>query len=430
MTWRVWEPLRQVCHRLLRMRTVAGLQPLAALGWTLRWLSLAALIGTAAGLTSAGFLTALDWVTAHRETHPGLIGFLPLAGGLMGWVYHRYGREANAGYNAILSQVHQPTQVLPLRMAPLVLVGTLVTHWFGGSAGREGTAVQISSVLADQLTYSFGVRRRDRPQLLIMGISAGFSAVFGTPLAGAIFALEILVIGQVRYAALLPSLWAALIADRVCQACGVNHTHYLIGAVPPVTWGTLGWAMFFGGLCGIVALFFNRFSHAVAEGFRRWIDYPPLRPVVGGLMVAVFVWYTGRTGLIGLGIPMIEQAFVAPNHWDDFLLKLILTAVTVGAGFKGGEVTPLFFIGATLGSALSLVIPLPVGFLAALGFVAVFAGATHTPLACLMMGLELFGMDAAWYLAMATCTAYTFSGETGIYRSQQPGDPKLGPDEH
>lgn len=402
------------------------LQPWAACCWTLHWLLFAGLIGTAAGLSSAFFLVALDWVTENREANPWLIALLPIAGGAMGWIYHRFGQLANQGYNLILDQAHEPTQILPLRMAPLVLVGTLVTHWFGGSAGREGTAVQISAALADQLTYWLGVRRRDRRFLLVMSISGGFAAVFGTPLAGAIFALEVMVIGRLRYEALLPSLFTALIADGVCQACGVGHTHYPIGEVPIATPIRLGWMLVVGITCGLVGCLFAKTTHRVTDLFRHWISYPPLRPVLGGLIVASFVWLTGSTKFIGLGIPTIEQAFIEPSAWSDFMLKLILTAITVGAGFKGGEVTPLFFIGATLGSALSLILPLPTALLAAVAFVAVFAGATHTPLACFVMGLELFGMSAAGYLAVATFTAYTFSGQTGIYQSQRNGAIKPG----
>lgn len=413
-------------RRLQSQRSSTWAQPWAACCWTLHWLLFALLIGTAAGVTSAGFLVALDWVTEHRETHVWLIAFLPLAGGLIGLVYHYGGHTANQGYNAILDEMHQPTRVLPVRMAPLVLVGTIVTHWFGGSAGREGTAVQMSTALADQLTYLFGVRRRDRPYLLVMGMSAGFAAVFGTPLAGAIFALEVSVIGRLRYETLLPSFMAALIADQVCQACGVGHTQYHVGFVPAATPVLLGWALMVGAICGIVALGFTKFSHATHDAFRRGIKYPPLRPVVGGLMVAAFVGLSGSTRWIGLGIPVIEQAFAEPSGWFDFLLKIILTAVTVGAGFKGGEVTPLFFIGATLGSALYFLVPLPVGLLAAMGFIAVFAGATHTPLACLVMGLEMFGMEAAAYLGVAAVAAYTFSGQTGIYHAQRREGSKPG----
>lgn len=413
-------------RRLQTVRTPTWAQPWAVVCWTLHWLMFAALIGTAAGLTSAGFLVALDEVTALRESHLWLIALLPIAGGLMGWIYHRFGQTANHGYNAILEQAHQPSRILPFRMAPLVLVGTWVTHLFGGSAGREGTAVQMSTALADQLSYLLGVRRRDRRFLLVMGISAGFAAVFGTPLAGAIFALEVLVMGRLRYETLLPSFLAALIADQVCQACGVGHTHYHVGVMPSATPVLLGWALAVGMVCGLVALSFAKLSHAVSAGFGRWFRYPPLRPVMGGVLVAAFVGLVGSTRWIGLGIPVIEQAFMEPSAWYDFLLKLILTAITVGAGFKGGEVTPLFFVGATLGSALSLLVPLPVGLLAAMGFVAVFAGATHTPLACLIMGLELFGMEAGLFLGIATVAAYTFSGHTGVYHAQRRGVTKPG----
>ena len=309
-------------------------------------------------------------------------------------------------------------------MAPLVLLGTLGTHLFGGSAGREGTAVQIGAAISDQCSRFIKLDSLDRKLFLIMGISAGFAAVFGTPLAGAIFALEVLLIGRIRFEALIPSILVAIIADQACVYFGGTHTHYLVGHVPNISILNIIWVSIAGICFGLTGSLFAKGSHFWSSQFKKFINYPPLRPVIGGSIIAIVVFLMGTTRYIGLGVPTIVESFSQPVPSYDFILKLLLTTFTLGAGFKGGEVTPLFFIGATLGNALIWFIPLPMDVLAAMGFVAVFAGATNTPIACTLMGIELFGIEVGQYVALACFTAYLFSGHSSIYSSQIIGSPK------
>jgi H+/Cl- antiporter ClcA len=330
-------------------------------------------------------------------------------------------------------------------MAPLVLVTTLITHLFGGSAGREGTAVQMGGGLAGWFAHTFRLAAEYRRVVLMAGVAAGFGAVFGTPLAGAVFAMEVLVIGRVRYDALIPCLLAGVLGDLSCSAWGIAHTHYHIdllpasagfgaGRVDPTLLAKSGVA---GIAFGLASLLFAESAHGLQSLFRSRIGTPWLRPVLGGLLVIALTWLVGTRSYLGLGVSSpvpgdvtILSCFTpgGATAWSWFW-KLLFTVVTLSSGFKGGEVTPLFFIGAALGNALSGPFHAPVDLFAGLGFVAVFAGASNTPLACTLMGIELFGSDSALYLATACFLAYLFSGHSGIYGAQRVGTAKLSGEE-
>ncbi|MDO7138585.1 voltage-gated chloride channel family protein [Algibacter lectus] len=399
-------------------------EQIPSLLYLLKWVLICLTLGVLAGSVSAFFLLSLEWATNWRESHLWVISLLPVGGLVIGLSYHYYGSSVVKGNNLLLEEFHSPKKIIPFRMVPLVLFGTIITHFFGGSAGREGTAVQIGGAIADRFTKVLKLSKRDRKIVLIAGISAGFASVFGTPLAGGIFALEVLVLGRLRLDAIIPSFMAAVFANYFCEIWNVSHTHYHINTVAEMTPINLLWCLLAGIIFGLVAMLFSKSTHFWSNLFGKYIKYPPLRPVIGGTILAIAIYFMGTTKYIGLGIPTIVEAFDVNLNSYDFLLKLLFTSFTLGAGFKGGEVTPLFFIGAALGNVLIWFIPLPMALLAGMGFVAVFAGATNTPIACTIMGIELFGIESGVFIALACSTAYLFSGHSGVYASQIIGSPK------
>ncbi|MFM0210535.1 voltage-gated chloride channel family protein [Paraburkholderia sediminicola] len=406
------------------MKHLKSVEQFAMVPYLARWLLLSCVLGTLAGSASALFLFALDRATDTRMDHPWLLWLLPFAGFLTGWVYHRVGKSVEGGNNLLIDEIHDPQKIVPKRMAPLVLVATVITHLFGGSAGREGTAVQMGGALADRVTQLFGLGREERRILLMGGIAAGFSSVFGTPLAGAIFGLEVLAIGRLRYDALFACLASSVMADVVCRLWGIHHTVYTVPFVPALTALGMGSAIVAGMAFGVVGMLFADSTHALSALIKRKVAYAPVRPLIGGAVVAILATIFNVPQFLGLGIPTIVQAFNGSLPVYDFAGKFGFTVVTLASGFKGGEVTPLFYIGATLGNALGHVLALPVPVLAGLGFVAVFAGAANTPIASTLMAIELFGPQIGVYAALACVVSYLFSGHTGIYRAQRVGHAK------
>jgi H+/Cl- antiporter ClcA len=387
-----------------------------------KWLAIYILVGGIVGSATAFFLQSLDYVTLLRTNHIWVVYFLPMAGLLIGLLYYYYGDAANKGNN-LLIETHKSLEngetpkPIPFKMAPMVFISTLLTHIAGGSAGREGTAVQMGGAIADQFTAIFKINAADRKTILIIGISSGFAAVFGTPLAGAIFALEILSIKKVKINQVFASFFVAYIAHYSCLAWQVKHTIYSIPNIPAISLTTLAWAIVAGIIFGLTALAFTSTGRLFENIFNK-IKFEPLRPFIGGIIIALFIVVFNSTKFIGLGIPTIQDAFINNAGQFDFVIKLILTSFTLSAGFKGGEVTPLFFIGATLGNILIWFIPLPMALLAGMGFVAVFSGATNCVYASIALGLELFGIKAGVYIGLASVVAYFTSGPNGIYSAQ------------
>ncbi len=377
--------------------------------------------GVLAGVASAVFLALLDTVTAAREARPAIVWALPLAGAALGYALERWGEPIRGGVSLAIARLHDPSgATLPWRMAPVVLAGTLVTHLFGGSAGREGTAVQMGAALADRVARALGSEGEARRRLLVAGIAGGFGGVFGTPLAGAVFAIEVAVVGRPDVRSAPAALTAAFVGDATTRALGMEHGHF--PRVAPIAMdGALAWRWaVFAAAIAFTARAFVELTHAISRVGERYAPRLPIRLALGGAVVVALAVAVGTNDYLGLGTASIERAFVEPTvPVHAFGAKLVFTAVTVGAGFVGGEVTPLFFVGATLGNALAQNLGLPIELGAAVGMTALFGAAAKTPLALTVMALELFGLGVGPHAAAGAALSFALSGRDGIYRAQR-----------
>jgi H+/Cl- antiporter ClcA len=385
-----------------------------------QWLLLGGLVGAVCGGASALFLFLLDEATAFRERHSVIVYTLPLAGLVIGALYAKWGKPIRGGNNLVIDTVHEGDQQIPLRMAPMVLLGTVLTHLFGGSAGREGTAVQMGGSLADAIAYRFRVTPDTRRELLAAGIAGGFGSVFGTPIAGAVFGLEVVVVGRLGYEALVPALVASVVGDLVTRSLGIAHTVYPVpGVLPLSAWVLAKWLVFAVAVAA-VAIIFVEGTHRLKKLLEGRVPWLPVRMALGGLAVVGLWKLVGTDAYLGLGVPTIIRSFVDPALPESaFAWKLLFTAVTLAAGFLGGEVTPLFFIGAALGNVLARLLGLPVDLGAAVGMAALFAAAANTPLALSIMAVELVGASVLPHVAIVATVAYLLTGHRGIYPAQR-----------
>ena len=393
---------------------------LKSIKWFIVLISIAAVIGSVA----AFFLWSLDVVTGKRFENPWLIWLLPLAGGLMGFYYRHHGKSVRSANALIIDDFQNDSTKIPFRLAPSILISTLVTHAFGGSAGREGTAVQMGAGIAASLARFVATTRASRHLLIHCGIAAGFGAVFGTPFAGAVFALEF-TRRRILSRKLLACMLTALAAHHVCLGWGIHHTPYPTIPFPSNIFSFLWKAIVLAVILAFACRLFVSASHFTTQKLQCWFPHEAVRGSIGGLLViGLFLW-AGTGDYLGLGVlaengsSLTLTKFFAPdvhapaNAW---LWKLAFTIVTLGAGFKGGEVTPLFFIGAALGNSVAWFLCAPVNLFAGIAMISLFAATTKTPYASWIMGIELLGWKIFAPLALVIWITTKLSGEKSIYR--------------
>ena len=382
----------------------------------LKWVLIAVIVGCVVGVISSLFALGLGKVTAIRTVHSWLVFCLPLAGLVIVFLYRRFLGE-DGGTNLVLSNIHA-REDLPWVMAPLIFVSTLLTHLCGGSAGREGAALQLGGSLGNLLGRFMKMDDQDRRVVVMCGMSAAFAAVFGTPMAAAIFALEVASIGVMYYVGLMPCVFSALIASRFSAGMGIHPEHFNVTLIPDFSLMTAGKTVVLAALCAGVATLLCVVLHRGGHLCKKLIKNPWLRVMAGGLVMIAVLLIRGDQDYLGASVGLIEHAIAGQADWYAFLLKMVLTSVTIGCGFKGGEIVPTFCVGATFGCVMGGILGLSPSLCAACGMVALFCGVTNCPIASLLISFELFGYEAMPFFLISVAVSFLLSGTYGLYHEQ------------
>lgn len=383
-----------------------------------KWIVFAGITGTIVGLVGVVFGTCMTAATQYRGDHDWVIFLLPLGGVLIIGLYHLFRVEKPRGTNLVLAAIHAEEEI-PIYMAPLIFIATVVTHFVGGSAGREGAALQLGGSIGNQLGKWFRFDDRDKRVVVMCGMSAAFSALFGTPLAAAIFPMEVVSVGIMHYAALVPCVFASIVASRIALAFGMHGEAFPVMNVPEFSAGNLAWILLLAVLCAVISILFCLMLHKAGSLAQKLFSNPYLRAAAGGAVILAVTLVLGTRDYMGAGIPVIERAMEGDVRPEAFLLKMILTAITLGCGFKGGEIVPSFFVGATFGALFGQLTGMPMALCAACGMASVFCGVTNCPISTLFISFEMFGFEGMLYYAVAVSISYMASGYYGLYHDQK-----------
>jgi len=382
----------------------------------LRWVVLAGLTGIVVGIVGGLFGVGITKVTAFRGSHPWMLYLLPLAGLAIVALYRL--DPYKGGTNRVLEGVQSDTYV-PLRMAPLIVVSTVLTHAFGGSAGREGAALQLGGSIGGTIGKWLKLDEYDRKIMIMCGMSAGFSALFGTPLTATVFAMEVISVGIMQYAALVPCSLAALVAEETARLVGASGEHFKLVNVPEFDLRSAVMVIILAVLCAAISILFCTTLHYTENLYQKWIPNEWVRIVAGALLIILMTRLLGTTDYLGAGMNVIERSFEGEVIAAAFLLKIVFTAVTLGSGFKGGEIVPTLFVGATFGCLFGELTGFSHSLATACGMTAVFCGVTNCPLSSLFLSFELFGFEYMPFFLLCTGISYLESGYFGLYHSQK-----------
>lgn len=383
----------------------------------LKWGLISIIVGLSVGAVSTLFAFCMKWVTNYRTAHEKIILFLPLAGIFIVFLYYIFGYKNDKGTNLVLSTIHAESEI-PFRMAPLIFISTIVTHLFGGSAGREGAALQLGGSIGNQLGRWLKLDDNDTRVIVMCGMSAAFSAVFGTPVAAAIFAIEVVSVGVMYYAALMPCVFSSLIASRFSAKMGIVTEELNMTSVPAFHLVPSLKIVLMAMICAALSVIFCMILHGTGDLFRKYIKNPYVRIVSSSMVILLLCFCLNSTDYLGAGIPVIEHALAGKVIPAAFVWKMIFTTLTLESGFKGGEIVPSFFIGATFGCLFGTIAGISPSLCAATGMIAVFCGVTNCPITSMLIGFELFGFRAVPYFLIAISVSYLLSGYYGLYHDQ------------
>lgn len=398
--------LHNLTHVLLHLRLL------------IRWIFLSVLTGLIIGGVGSAFVYFIKRSTALRLSHPWLILTLPAGGILIVLLYKLLHNTHDKGTNMVLASIRSETE-LPVQMAPLIFISTIITHLCGGSAGREGAALQLGGSIATILGKLFRLREKDKHILILSGMSAAFSAIFRTPVAASVFAMEVGCIGAMQYAALVPCTLASLTASFVAERCGLPLSHYTVTDIPAITPFSLLKILLLGIFCSGLSILFCVLLHRTEHLLHKYIRSPYLCVAAASGMLLILGLLFRTTDYYGIGAHVIENAIAGKAVFYAFIAKMIFTAISLGGGFRGGEIVPSFFVGATFGCVFGHICGVSPSLCAAVGMIALFCGVTNCPLASLFIAAELFGMEVLPFCLLVAAVSYLLSGYYGLYREQK-----------
>ena len=387
----------------------------------LKWMVLSVLIGGIIGGIASVFSYAVTWATGFRQAHPLIILGMPLGGLVIVCLYKIMGQEKNSGTNMVLTVVRASDEEIPGQVTPLILISTVITHLFGGSSGREGAALQFGASVGDVMARRLHLNESDKKIVILASMSAAFSALFGTPMAAVIFPLEVISVGVMYYAALVPCAFSSFAAQYVALRLKVRTLAlpYPVEKVPDFYSLNAFKCILLALACAFAGALFCVLLHNCEHYFKKWIPNPYMRIMAGAAAVIALYFVVGSDAYLGLGGEVIQGSFQSPAGVQMFLMKMIFTCLTLGVGFKGGEIVPSLFIGATLGSVMSVVLGLPCDVCAACGMVGVFCAVTNSPIASVLIALEMFGFAGMPFFCVVVVVSYLLSGYQSLYKEQK-----------
>lgn len=420
---RLWMGERRGIEKLeMREKVQDSLSAMRVLlGSLLKWIVLSLIVGSLVGVIASVFAHAVSWGTEFRIANPYLIYGMPLGGMAIVFLYKISGQEKNSGTNMVLTVIRSEEETMPGRVTPLILLSTVITHFFGGSSGREGAALQFGASVGSVLGRNLKLNESDKKIIILASMSAAFAALFGTPMAAAIFPMEVISVGVMYYGALVPCVFSAFVAEYVSLLMRVRTLQipYLVEKVPDFYSINAGKAMILAAAFALAGVLFCKALHVCEYWMKRWFPNLYWRIVAGAVSVLLLQWILGTTDYLGLGEAVIQESFQIAQGPQRFLLKIIFTCLTLSAGFKGGEIVPSLFIGATLGSTLSAVLGLSPDLCAACGMVGVFCAVTNSPISSSLIALELFGFAGMPYYCVVIAVSYLLSGYQSLYKEQR-----------
>ncbi len=386
----------------------------------LKWVVLAAGVGLVVGAAATAFHWCIGTVTGVRTMFPWVRWLLPAAGAAIVLLYRVCGMEKDRGTNLVLVAVRE-AEPMPLRMAPLIFLSTVLTHLAGGSAGREGAALQLGGSMAAWAGKVLRLDEKDERVMVMCGMAAAFSALFGTPITAAVFAMEVVSVGVMYYVAFVPCLVASVSGFLLARALGLHGlVGYAAGQAPALTGASMAQTVALGAMCALVSVAFCAAMHASHKLYERYLPDPVIRAAAGGALVLALLLILPDSGLYsGAGDELIRKLLGGQTIWYAFLLKMLFTALTLGAGFRGGEIVPALCVGCAFGTWAGPLLGLPHAFSGALGMAAVFCGATNCPITSMLLSYELFGGEAVVLYALACAVSYMLSGYFGLYSEQK-----------